>query len=244
MTYLATVIEDRHPQLIATFSELSPAVLACADISYRQLQQDIALLETQYNKVVQELEKIKDTKENPGLDGALEDSRGKTVGPLHQRLTWFKQRSSPILQEIKSSQKKADEILTQILTFYNNESLAAAKAGAAQNPEEAGAEGGDAVKKFFGMVLEFSRLFQTAVEENKQKKLLQEKLLAQQQQLQEEKEQKEHGNSGQLPPGPAPMLKDLKKAQSDIFGQFHKAQKASNDQLLEEFKNKLKKQFK
>eukprot|EP01040_Poterioochromonas_malhamensis_P011521 gene11521-12563_t len=238
MTYLANIIEERYPKLIPTFSELSPAVLACADISYRQLQQDVTLLETQYNKVMQELEKIKEGKENPGLDSLLEDNRGKSVGPLYQRLTAFKQRVTPILQDIKSSQKKADDILTQILTYYNNESFAAAKSGAAQNPEESGAEGGDAVKKFFGMVLDFSRLFQAAVEENKQKRLLQEKL-QQQQTLQEGKDQKDQKVSA-----PAPMLKDLKKGQSDIFGQFHNAQKASNDQLLEEFKNKLKRQLK
>lgn len=233
LSFLSAVVEERRPELIEAFSELSPAILASADISFKQLQQDISLLETQFNKVKQELEKIKEGKENPGLDNSLEDKRGRSTAPLFQRLSTFKQRTSPMLQEIKGNQKKAEESLQGILSFYNRENLLAAMKGGG----EEGSEGGDAVKRFFGMVLDFSRHFQAAVEENRQKKLLQERQLQQQQAL-------EQGEKTSASPAPAPMLKDLKKTTSDIFGQFHNAQKASNDQLLEEFKNKLKRQLK
>jgi hypothetical protein len=278
MNYLVSVVEA-HPayasKILLSFLELSPAILATADLpAYRQLISDLNSLETQFNKMKMEFEKIKEGKENVGLDGEKEDRKGKTIAPLLSRLSSFLQKSTPVLQEMKSLQRKTEEMLLKSLAFYGE----SVKGGLVRGGSEEGwfrflfsfvlcvtsvvrlmsfsffsffsftcvssYVGEDVVKKFFGMILEFARLFQVSVEENKQKRLLQEK-----QQQHEEKNYPQgaaaaSSSSSSTSPVP-PAAKDGKgAASSDIFGQFHKAQKASNDQLLEEFKNKLKNKFK
>ena len=247
MNYLVNLVELHAPTLLNQFTELSPAILASADISYKQLNTDIMLLETQFNKMKVEFEKIKITgKENPGLDAQLEEYKGKTIYPFYCRLKTFMDKSTPMLQEMKSLQKKMDDLLTAILSFFG-ESLKPKGGGAAGGGDATEGES-DPVKKFFGSILEFSRLFANAVEENRQRKIAQEKLLAAEQKNQQQQQQGGAGGHEEKeatsPKSPTGAAGGAKSTTSDIFGQFHKAQKASNDQLLEEFKNKLKKQLK
>jgi hypothetical protein len=239
MNYLISLIELHAPNLLPAFTELSPAILASAEVSYKQLTTDMIQLEQQFNKMKMEFERIKITgKENPGLDNALEEFTGKSVHPFYMRLKNFVDKCSPVMNDMKKNQKSMEDSLNQILMLFG-ESL---KGGKASGGEGGAAEGGesDIVKKFFGMILEFSRSFQTALEENKQRKAAQEKLLQQQQHQGDGKDDGAHSPKGGAAASTG-TTKELDK-KADIFGQFHKAQKASNDQLLAEFKNKLNKQ--
>lgn len=74
MHFLARQAELRDPALLE-LSEKWVALWAAADISYKQLCGDVTNLDNMVNKMNAEFTRIKDGKDNIGLDGKMEDSK-------------------------------------------------------------------------------------------------------------------------------------------------------------------------
>ena len=237
MNYLALIAEQHHPQ-ISKLSESWIAIWASTEISFKQLQTDIGQLEVQINKVNAEFTRLKSGKENPGLDGLMEDLEGPLIKPLYNKLQSFLQTAKPQLQELKDNFKTLETDLEKSMNTYG-ESLKALS-------EE------DPCKKFFSTIVDFSKAFQTALDDNVAKRQATEKAAK----ALAEAEQKAQAQTNPgiklpgfaLPPIPAKSpLKPVPPAppappSDNLFGQFHKSQTASPGDLLAEFKSRLNKQ--
>lgn len=233
MNYLALVAEQYYPE-IAKLSEAWVAIWVAADVSFKQLQTDVNQLEVQFNKVNAEFTRLKPGKENPGLDGQMEDLNGPVIKPLHNKLNTFLQAAKPRLQNVKDTMKSLESDLEKCMNVFG-ESL---KALSEEDPS----------KKFFSTIVEFAKAFQTALDDNLAKRQAHEKAAK----ALAEAEQKVQSQASpvklpgfQLPP--LPLKSPLKPAQpapptDNLFGQFHKSQTASPTDLLAEFKSKLNKQ--
>lgn len=245
MNFLALLVEH-HANDVMGFSQSWVAIWVAADIQFKQLQTDVNQLETQVNKVTMELSKIKEGKENPGLDGTLEDINGAVTKPLHARLTAFLNVAKPQLATIKESLATTEKNLEKVMNEYG-ESLKATVEG-------------DPCKKFFSTIVEFARGFQAAYDDNVAKRQAQEKAakaLAEAESKAQAKgpsmgsmaaiakmavasRQQKPSDGGAPPPPPPPPPPP---SGENLFGRFHQAQNASAGDVLAEFKSKLNKRI-
>lgn len=233
MNYLALIAEQYYPEIVK-LSESWVAIWVAADVSFKQLQTDANQLETQINKVNAEFTRLKPGKENPGLDGQMEDLNGPVIKPLHNKLQSFLQVAKPRLQTLKDNMKVLESDLEKCMNTFG-ESL---KALSEEDPS----------KKFFSTIVEFAKSFQTALDDNLAKRQAHEKAAR----ALAEAEQKLAQTSPMKPAGfqlpPIPAKSPLRSAPppppktDNLFGQFHKSQTASSTDLLAEFKSKLNKQ--
>ncbi len=250
--FLGLMIEAHHPSVIDVINNqilLSPVLLTTTEITWKQLLSDLMLLETQYNKIKNELDKL--NAPPAGATGATNSElQTKLNSSLQRQLQLFMDKTTTVLRDMKSQQQACQQLINSLLVYFGEASSSGGAAGGGS------ADGEDPVKKFFSTIIEFSRLFSQAVEDNRQKKQAQEKAaqqIAAQQHAQEAAAMaqavaamanaKLAAGGSQAPTTTAPPAPPVPaKSNLDIFGQFHKAQKASNADLLQEFKNKLKKQ--
>ncbi len=240
MNYLALLIEQHSPDVV-TMSQAWVAIWVAADIQFKQLQTDVNQLETQVNKVTMELSKIKEGRENPGLDGELEDFNGPVTKPLHMRLTGFLNVAKPQIAGMKDSLITAEKSLERILNEYG-ESLK-------------GITDGDPCKKFFGTIVEFSRAFQAAYDDNLAKRQAQEKAAKAILETDSKPQTKAPSLSSVaamakmvVASRPTPPMGESSQVPTSVstenlFGRYQQAQNASTGDILAEFKNKMNKRL-
>lgn len=115
MHFLARQAEQHNPRLL-DLSENWVATWAAADISLKQLNTEVNNLDNLVNKMNAEFIRIKDTKENVGLDGLLEDAKGPAMNPLWRRLNTFllvaKPRMAAILQQVQGGLQPSCAVYT------------------------------------------------------------------------------------------------------------------------------------
>lgn len=218
-------------------------------------------LEKQVTKMNNEFLKIKDGKENPGLDGVLEDSRGPCTSPLYRRLDSF-------LHEGKAKMAYLQTLCTEI-----ESSLETLMARYGENFRAVSDE--DNCKKFFTTISSFAKGFRSAMDENIKKRLAQEKaarlakeanarleakrLAAEQKAAAEGKKKKQvsiditaAAASAHSPSSPvrnssaagaagAAGKKGTADAAHNIFDKFHSEQDESTEAVLAKFRMKLHK---
>lgn len=232
MHFLARQAELRDPHL----SELSDkwvALWAAADISYKQLTGEVATLDTLVNKMNSEFTRIKDSKDNIGLDGKMEDCKGPAMNPLHRRLNGFLLTAKPRIATIRQQVKNVEAAVEKEMNKYG-ESLK-------KTAED------DACKLFFSTIANFARAYRTACDENAAKRLAAEK--AQKAASDAANKESAKGAAG-VPPGvpggmalPGMGAAKGKAKTENIFGMFQASQEASSDDVIAEFKLKMAKRM-
>lgn len=230
--------------LVLSLSSNWLAIFAASEISWKQLQGDIAQLQQQVTRLTNELAMLKPACENVGLDFKKEDLIGESVKPLHHRLETFLSTAKPRLAQLQESNKTLE---IQLETLFNSFGESLKQTAGNKSESETGE---DAVKKFWLTFADFGRALNTAVEENKARKLAAEKA----QKLAEEestrtlmKQQQQQNMSPIKGPNNANDASDTatpQKKTNNLFGNFHSTQAtASANDLVAEFKNKLAKQM-
>jgi cell pole-organizing protein PopZ len=231
MHYLALVAESHSLELV-TLSQQWTGISAAAEVSLKQITIDFNQLDAQVNKMNAEFIRIKDGKENVGLDGKLEDARGHCTNPLHKRLDKFLKEAKPRVVAIKDLSKSVEAAVERVMNQYG-ESLK-------------GLSEEDPCKKFFGSLNTFGRQLGAAYDDNRTARELAEKAAK----ALADAEAKKQAQASQGPAGPekedktkAALSPAAKKkpagAVDNIFGNFHNSQKASADDVMEEFKRKM-----
>lgn len=228
-------------------------IWAAAELSLRDIKTDMNALEKQVTKMNNEFLKIKDGKENPGLDGVLEDSRGHCTSPLYRRLDSF-------LHEGKAKMSYLQTMCTEIET-----ALEGLMAKYGENFKAVTDE--DNCKKFFTTISTFAKSFRAAMDDNIKRRLAAEKaarlaneankrleakrLAAEQKAAAEGKPIRKKVSidasaSGNIPspsgsPVPARKSGAPAAAQHNIFDKFHSEQDESTEAVLAKFRMKLHK---
>eukprot|EP01034_Spumella_vulgaris_P021864 gene21864-27939_t len=156
MNYLGLLAERHSPELM-NMSEGWIGIWAAAELSLTQITNDIKQLDIQVNKMNAEFIRIKDTKENIGLDGVLEDARGHCTNPLYRRLDHFLHDAKARLNGIRVQHKEAESSVEALMLTYGENMRALSDE--------------DASKKFFTTIATFAKSFRTAVDENIKKRL-------------------------------------------------------------------------
>lgn len=213
MHFLALSVEQRYPDILQ-WDEQCVALFAAAEISWKQIAGDLHQLQTQYTRLENEFGKIKDSRENLGLDGVKEDIRGTVTNAYHRRLDGFLFGAKPKLEKVKAQSTAAQNAVKAMMVVYGEDK---------NKPEE-----GDPTQLFFRSIADFARQFRSAVDENKAKKEAAEKEAA----AQKAKSNKQMERQSSV---------DSKKDSENLFGQFHSAQGLSPDAVVAEFKMKLMK---
>jgi len=206
------------------------ACWASADISLKQVVADVATLDAQVNKMNSEFIRIKDSRDNIGLDGKMEDCRGPAMNPLHRRLSKFLDAAKPRVAGLKSQIKSVESGVGQLMRIYGETYKSG---GNTENGSDDGS--GDPCKSFFSCICSFARSFRAAVDEIVEKRLAEEKAAKA---LEEANNKKTHAHSTAAGGG----HKEKKKGKTEnIFGMFQAAQEASSEDVIAEFKMKLAK---
>lgn len=117
LNFVAHELDTYHGNL-ASFTEEWVAILAAAEVSYKQLLLDIAQLDVKIKKVEMEFEKVNaDGIENIGLDNKKESkTAGICVSPLHKRLSQFLSIAKPKLATIKSQTREVEQQVEAVMT--------------------------------------------------------------------------------------------------------------------------------
>jgi hypothetical protein len=233
MHFLAMVTYETDPRKVESLFVSWKAIWAAADISFKQVQADLQTLDYQVNQMNAEFIRIKDTRENVGLDGLLEDAKGPVINPLYHRLDSFLTMAKPKIAQMKQFAKSLESSLERNMNRYGESLLAMS--------EE------DPTKKFFSTFTEFAKSYHKANDDNFLKRKAQEEadlLLQQQQQkqqlqkqLQQQKSLKATVADASISANTTTTSKPVKKAEN-LFGQFHKSQTASANDLIAEFRMK------
>jgi hypothetical protein len=228
MHFLARQAELHSPSLLEISSKWV-AIWAAADMSYKQICADVMNLDTLVNKMNSEFTRIKDSKDNIGLDGKMEDCKGPAMNPLHRRLNTFLLVAKPRIASIRTQMKNVEGAIQKEMAKYG------------ENMKDGE---GDASKTFFTTIATFARSFTAACDENTAKRLAAEKAAN----ALSQKESKAAaaaagpaavgGSGAHTPSGPAAKAKT-----ENIFGMFHSAQEASSDDVIAEFKLKMAKRM-
>ncbi len=140
-----------------SFNLFLTGIWAAAELSLTQITNDIKQLDLQVNKMNAEFIRIKDTKENIGLDGVLEDARGHCTNPLYRRLDHFLHDAKARLNGIRVQHKEAESGVEALMLVYGENIRALSDE--------------DPSKKFFTTIATFAKSFRTAVDENIKKRL-------------------------------------------------------------------------
>lgn len=234
MHFLARQAELKDPHL----SELSDkwvALWAAADISYKQLTGEVATLDTLVNKMNSEFTRIKDSKDNIGLDGKMEDCKGPAMNPLHRRLNGFLLTAKPRIATIRQQVKNVEAAVEKEMNKYGDSLKKTAE--------------DDACKLFFSTIASFARAYRTACDENAAKRLAAEKAQKAASDAANKESAKTAGGAaaggvpgGMALPGMGGPAKGKAKTEN-IFGMFQASQEASSDDVIAEFKLKMAKRM-
>jgi hypothetical protein len=228
--FLARLAEHRDDRLLR-LSESWVALWAAADISFKQLCGDVGNLDTLVNKMNTEFTRIKDSKDNVGLDGKMEDMKGPATNPLHRRLNVFLLAAKPRIAQIRTQLKTVEAAIELEMCKYGD------------TLKKVSDE--DASKAFFSSIATFARGFRAAADELAARKAAAEKAAAKTTAANDAAAAKSPGGGG----GGAGMMASLaaaaavaaKAKQDNIFAGFHSAQEASSDDVIAEFKRKMAK---
>ena len=222
---------DMHDPRLSELSDQWVALWAAADISYKQLSGEVANLDTLVNKMNTEFTRIKDSKDNIGLDGKMEDCKGPAMNPLHRRLNGFLLTAKPRIAQIRLQVKSVEAAVEKEMNKYGDSLKKTAD--------------DDACKLFFSTIAQFARAYRTACDENTARRLAAEKASK----AATDAAQKE---SAKAAPGGVPGgvglpgmggAKTGKAKTENIFGMFAASQEASSDDVIAEFKLKMAKRM-
>ena len=225
--FLGLEVEKRCPALM-NLSEKWVAIWAAADISLKQLNTEVMQLDAQINKLNSEFTRIKDTRENIGLDGKLEDAKGPAMNPLHRRLSGFLIPAKPRIAGMKTQIKTVEAAVEKEMQKYGESMKTVGE--------------GDPSQNFFSAIATFARNFRTAIDENIAKRVEAEKAARAALEAAQKSSMKKAAAVGAFAAagkaGKAAAAGGAGKA-DNIFGMFHSAQEASSDDVVAEFKAKL-----
>jgi len=233
---LTTLICENLPELLP-LSQSWVAITAAAEFSLQQLLADVAQLDQQVTKLNNEFVRIKEGRENEGLDGVVETSKGPTTHPLQKRLDQFLRYAKPKMAHVRAISKSAEVNVAYIMGLFG-EKLSL------NSGEE-----GDSCRAFFGVVASFFRSLRVAADENSKRKKLQEKAAreaidAKAKAERVEAKKRQQGKATDSPASSAPGTPQKQPAQSNnvpkenIFVSFHSTQEASTDAVVADFLNK------
>eukprot|EP01038_Epipyxis_sp_PR26KG_P007971 gene7971-10811_t len=211
------------------------AIHAAGELSFRQIKNDVNALDEKLIRLNNEFIRIKDGKENVGLDGELETVKGLVTNPLYRRLDNFLTQSKPKLLLIKNHIKEVEEQVDQIMNRY------------CEHMNDNNAED-DPCKTFFSYLSLFSRNLHSSYEENITKKILLEKSINLN--IIQNNHNNSHNNDNNNNKTIKNNLNDINidnkrvsrnrdKPTENIFNKFHSSQEASSDSVVAEFKQKL-----
>lgn len=231
---------------------LHVGIWAAAELSLRDIKVDLGALEKQVTKMNNEFLKIKDGKENPGLDGVLEDMRGHCTSPLYRRLDSFLHEGKAKMSYLQTMCSEIEASLETLMAKYGENFKAMSDE--------------DTSKKFFTTISTFAKSFRAAMDENIKKRVAQEKAarlaneankrLEAKRQAAEQKaaadgkplRKKVSIDTGVTAGAPSPVgtPTPTKKAVTtaaahNIFDKFHSEQDESTEAVLAKFRMKLHK---
>ena len=183
-------------------------------------------LDNLVNKMNTEFIRIKDSKENIGLDHKLEDAKGPAMNPLYNRLNSFLLISKPKISTIKILFKNIENKIEFEMNKYG-ESLK-------KISDE------DNSKLFFTTIVNFAKAYRSAADENITKRLAIEKA---NKALEAKATTTTSTNNNTTATTTTTTVSGNKAKTENIFGMFHSAQEASSDDVIAEFKLKMAKRM-
>ena len=179
------------------------------------------------NKMNTEFIRIKDSKENIGLDHKLEDAKGPAMNPLYNRLNSFLLISKPKISTIKILFKNIETKIEFEMNKYG-ESLK-------KISDE------DNSKLFFTAIVNFAKAYRSAADDNITKRLAIEK--ANKALEAKATTTSTNNNTTTTTTTTTTTVSGNKAKTENIFGMFHSAQEASSDDVIAEFKLKMAKRM-
>lgn len=222
IAHLADSPQNPNSAQLLGFSTQWLGVWAAGEVNWRQVQTDLNNLETQVRFMNTEFIRIKDTRENIGLDGELEDAKGPTTNPLYLRLDAFLTAAKPRLALMQQHRKSLDSDLGTLLARY----------GESMQDKD----GACPVQKFFGVFGDFAKAYQHCVEDNQKVKKEKEK----QRLLLEQQQQQQQQTNSPASASPSASNHSTSKQQNNLFGHFAQSQAQANvSDCVAEFKSKL-----
>ena len=230
---LAALIVEYIPELLP-LSKSWVAIAAATEVSLQQIVADVAQLEQQVSRMNNEFVKIKDGRENPGLDGELETNRGLVTNPLQKRLDQFLRHSKPKIANIKALSKSVETNVATMMALYGLKLTL--------HIEE------DACKGFFTAIASFLRSLRTAADENVKRKKAAEReareaALAKAKQDKADSKKISKSDSGsptrdKAKTRPMTIKRSEAMPRENIFNNFHANQEAATEAVVAEFLNK------
>lgn len=235
MNFVGHMAEKYAPGLL-NLSDDWTSIWAAAEISLKQLNTEINQLGSQVNKLNNVFVGIKDTKENIGLDGKLEDAKGHCTNPLWKRLDGFLNVAKPRLGKIKAQYSSIEAELAVVMAKYGEKMTMTA--------EE------DSSMKFFSSVATFVRNYRASIDENVKKRLAAEKKARLAEAANARLEEKKNKQKQSKEPAVKPVIGrrgdkgGLEKisASDNAFGKLEASQNDDTDVILEKFRKKLQQQ--
>ena len=227
---LATLVTVNIPELLP-ISQSWVAIAAATEVSLQQILSEVSQLDQQVNRMNSEFVKIREGRENPGLDGQLETSKGPVTHPLQKRLDQFLRYSKPKMTTVKALAKAVEANVAAMMSLYGLKLVL--------HIEE------DACKGFFSVISNFFRSLRTAADENiKRKKALEKaaREAATAKAKQEKAELKKSASTESTPvrktERPTTIRRSRPMPKDNIFDSFHCNQEAVTNAVVNEFLNK------